>query len=156
MFMDEVKPSVPELTDRQLQCLEGYWNRRPAKQIAAELGISEAGVHKNLGAARRKLHVTSSADAAAIVFGAKPGGIKSYYYRETNLPLLHNQPDQALAAKEAQTLSTATSERALINRFGVGQTIGLILAVAVGLLAGLVLMLQSAVGFQQLWNALAH
>lgn len=154
--MNQVKPTGSELTERQLQCLEGYWNRRPAKQIAADLGISEAGVHKNLSAARRKLHVTSSADAAAMVFGAKPGGIKSYYYQETNLPPLQDPADRVFAAKERSTLPTATSERVLINPFGVGQTIGLILAVALGLLAGLVLMLQSAVGFQQLWNALAR
>jgi hypothetical protein len=44
----------------------------------------------------------------------------------------------------------------LINNFGVGQTLGLILVVAIGVIAGLLLMLQAAVGIYTLWEALGY
>lgn len=156
MPQDEMKHSTPELSELQLKCLEGFWNRRPAKQIAEDLGISEAWVHKNLMAARRKLHVNSSADAAAIVFGAKRGSIKNYYYQETALPEIHRSTDQALAGANRQSLASVASERVLINSFGVGQTLGLVFGVALGVIAGLLLMLQVAVGIQELWAALGY
>jgi DNA-binding CsgD family transcriptional regulator len=156
LLEDEVKLSAPELTDLQLKCLEGFWNRRSAKQIAADLGISEAWVNKNLMNARRKLHVNSSADAAAIIFGGKRGSIKSYYYQETGLSGTHQPSDQALAGVNGASFAAVASERALINHFGVGQTLGLILAVAIGVIVGLLLILQSTLGIRELWAALGY
>lgn len=156
MPQDDVRPSHPALTDLQLQCLEGFWNRRSAKQIAAELDISEAWVNKNLAAVRRKLHVNSSAEAAAIVFGGKRGSIKSYYYQETDLPQQRCAPDQELVGANGTSFGSMASERALINNFGVGQTLGLIFAVALGVIAGLLLMLQAALGIHTLWAALGY
>lgn len=155
MPQNDVRP-LPELTDLQLKCLEGFWNRKPAKQIAADLGISEAWVHKNLMAVRRQLQVSSSADAAAIIFGPKTGGIKNYYYQETDLPQIAHSKDQVLAGTGKRMFGPVTSERALINNLGVGQTLARILLVAVGVIAGLLLMLQSAVGIQRLWTALGY
>ena len=152
----QLRPPIPELSELQLKCLEGFWNRQSAKQIAAELGISEAWVNKNLLNARRKLHVNSSAEAAAIVFGGKRGSIKTYYYQETDLPEISHATDQVLAGAVGQPFSPATSKRALINNFGVGQTLGLIFAVAIGVIAGLLLMLQAAVGIHTLWKALGY
>jgi DNA-binding CsgD family transcriptional regulator len=152
----QLRPSTPELSELQLKCLEGFWNRRSAKQIAADLGISEAWVNKNLLNARRKLHVNSSAEAAAIVFGGKRGSIKSYYYQETDLPEFHVSPDQVIAGGGGSPVRSAASERALINTLGVGQTLGLIFAVAIGVIAGLLLMLQAAVGIHTLWKALGY
>lgn len=151
-----LRPPVPELSELQLKCLEGFWNRQSAKQIAAELGISEAWVNKNLLNARRKLHVNSSAEAAAIVFGGKRGSIKTYYYQETDLADVDHARDEAIAGAFGKPFGSATSERALINNFGVGQTIGLIFAVAIGVIAGLLLMLQAAVGIHTLWEALGY
>jgi len=156
MPQDDVKPAIPELTELQLKCLEGFWNRRSAKQIAVELGISEAWVNKNLMMARRQLNVNSSADAATIVFGGQRGSIKNYYYQETDLPEIHRATDQSLAGASEMSFARVTSERALINNFGVGQTLGWIFAVAVGVIAGLLLMLQAAVGIHQLWSALGY
>lgn len=156
MAQNDVRTVVPELTELQLKCLEGFWNRRSAKQIAVDLGISEAWVNKNLMAARRHLNVNSSADAAAIVFGAKLGSIKNYYYQETDLPPINRQTDQCLTGSNAYPNAPVASERALINKFGVGQTLGAVVAVAVGVIAGLLLMLQSAVGIEQLWKALGN
>lgn len=156
MAQNDVRTVVPELTELQLKCLEGFWNRRSAKQIAVDLGISEAWVNKNLMAARRHLNVNSSADAAAIVFGGKRGSIKNYYYQETDLPPIGEPTDQPLAGSDELSNAPVTSERVLINNFGVGQTLGAVFAVAVGVIAGLLLMLQSAVGIEQVWKALGH
>jgi hypothetical protein len=49
-----------------------------------------------------------------------------------------------------------TSERALINNLGVWQTLARILGVAIGVIAGLLLVLQSALGIHQLWAALGY
>lgn len=155
MSKDEVKLSVSGLTDRQLQCLQGYWNRRPAKLIAADLGISEAGVHKNLSAARRKLHVTSSADAAAIVFGAKPGGIKSYYYRETDLPEIETDADEP-GASVSSSLALAISERPLINQLGPLATVAGIVLVALISIVGVTLTIDAGEGLYQLLRALGY
>jgi DNA-binding CsgD family transcriptional regulator len=156
MSHNDVKSSVPELTDLQLKCLDGFWNRRSAKQIAADLAISEAWVNKNLMAARRKLHVNSSADAAAIVFGGKRAGIKSYYYQETDLSQIQELADSSFTGADKRRFGSVASERVLINNFGVGQTLGLILVVAIGVIAGLLLMLQAAVGIYTLWEALGY
>lgn len=155
MPQDDVR-AFPELTELQLKCLEGFWNRRPAKQIAADLNISEAWVHKNLMAARRQLNVSSSADAAAIVFGSKRGSIKNYYYQETGLPEAGQLADQRLAGSAESSFAPAASERALINNLSVGQTLGWILAVAVGVIAGLLLLLQAADAIRRLWEAFGH
>jgi DNA-binding CsgD family transcriptional regulator len=96
---EDLRPVAAELTELQLKCLEGFWNRRPAKQIAADLGISEAWVNKNLLTIRRQLNVTSSADAAAIIFGGKRGSIKSYYYQETDLSPIAERPDRRGAVR---------------------------------------------------------
>lgn len=144
------------LTPLQVKCLEGFWNRKPVKRIAAELGISEAWVNKNLLAVRRQLNVGSSAEAAGIVFGSKRDSIKNYYYQETDLPEIHRAADQSVAGASELSFARVTSERALINNFGVGQTLGWIFAVAVGVIAGLLLMLQAAVGIYQLWSALGY
>jgi DNA-binding CsgD family transcriptional regulator len=156
MPQDDVKPSATDLTDLQRKCLEGFWNRRPAKRIAADLGISEAWVHKNLLAVRRQLNVGSSAEAAAIVFGSQRGSIKNYYYHETDLPEIHRTTDQALTGANEGSFAAVTSERALINNLGVGQTLVAIFAMAFCVIAGLLLMLQSAVGIHQLWVALGY
>jgi hypothetical protein len=156
MPQDDVKPAALGLTDLQLRCLEGFWNRKPIKRIAADLGISEAWVNKNLMAARRHLNVGSSADAAAIVFGSKPGSIKNYYYQKTALSEAANQTDQALVGSGERLFAPVASERALINNYDVVQTIGRIFAVALGLIAGLLLVLQSAVGIHNLWATLGY
>jgi DNA-binding CsgD family transcriptional regulator len=156
MTQDDVRHSPHGLTELQLKCLEGFWNRKPAKRIAADLGISEAWVNKNLAAVRRTLGVNSSADAAAIVFGSKPGGIKNYYYQETGLPSFPKPADQLLAGSVDMSLAPVASERELINNLGVGQTLGRIFAVAVGVIAGLLLMLQAALSISQLWSKLGY
>lgn len=156
MPRNDVKPALAALTELQLKCLEGFWNRRPAKQIAADLGISEAWVNKNLMAARRTLHVGSSADAAALVFGAKPGSIKNYYYQESSVPPAPRPDDQAAVLSFAQSVERATCERPLINRFGPLTILFGIVLVAFASILGVTLMIDAGDGLYQLWKALGH
>jgi len=155
MPQDDVRTSS-KLSELELKCLEGFWNRRSAKQIAVDQGISEGWVNKNLQNVRRKLHVNSSAEAAAIVFGGKRGSIKSYYYQETELQEVGRAADHSWVAADGISSAAAASERALINHFGVGRTLGLILAVALGVIAAMLLMLQAALGISVLWKSLGY
>lgn len=151
----DVKLTTADLTDLQVRCLEGFWNRRPAKQIAADIGISEAWVNKNLMAARRKLHVNSSADAAAIVFGSKPASIKSYYYQETDLPEIHGATDEAIAGAN-EPLVLATGERPLINSFGPLSTVFGIVLVALFSIVGVTLMIDAGDGLFAILKRLGY
>lgn len=153
---EDLRPVAAELTELQLKCLEGFWNRRPAKQIAADLGISEAWVNKNLLTIRRQLNVTSSADAAAIIFGGKRGSIKSYYYQETDLSPIAERPDRRGAGSDEASFALAASERALINRYGPLATIAGIVVIAVGSIIGVTLMIAAEQGMYQLWKALGY
>lgn len=156
MPQEEVGDEIPELTGLQLKCLDGFWNRRSAKQIAADLRISEAWVNKNLMTARRKLHVNSSAEAAAIVFGGKRGSIKSYYYQETDLQEIGRAGDQRLAGEGAGSLATAASERPLLNRYGPLATIAGIVLVALASIIGVALTIDAGQGLYQLWKAFGY
>lgn len=156
MIKDDVEGSAAELSELQLKCLEGFWNRKPIKCIAHDLGISEGWVNQNLASARSKLHASSSAEAAMLVFGGKRGSVKKYYSEKTTLSGGSHGADHAVAGATGPSFEPVASERALINRFGVGQTLGLILAVSVGLIAGLLLMLQAAIGLNAVWRALGY
>ena len=50
-----VRTNVPQLTERQRDCLQGYLQRKTAKEIGRELGIGHHGVEQHLKAARKKL-----------------------------------------------------------------------------------------------------
>ena len=156
MPQDDVMPTSFGLTDLQMKCLEGFWNRRPAKQIAADLGISEAWVHKNLMSVRRKLHVNSSAEAAAIVFEGKRDSIKSYYYQETDLSEFRSPADQRGAGVGGSSLALAASERPLNNRFGALATIAGIVLIAVGSIVGVALIIEAGQGLYQLLRAFGY
>ena len=55
---------MPQLTDRQRQCLEGFLARKTAKQIGRELGITHHAVEQHLKAARKKFGATDTLGAA--------------------------------------------------------------------------------------------
>ena len=156
MSRQEVRTSLPELTELQLRCLEGFWNRRSAKQIAADLEISEAWVNKNLMAARRQLNVNSSADAAAIVFGGKRGSIKNYYYQETDLNWPGPAAGQGAAVSGALAIEPAASERPLINRYGPFAILGGIVLVALVSIIAVTLLIDSGEGLYRLWKAFGY
>lgn len=155
MSPDNLEQSVPELTELQTKCLEGFWNRKPAKQIAAELEISEAWVNKNLLTVRRKLHVNSSAEAALIIFGGQRGSIKSYYYQETGLSKISNTSNGAMVRSGA-SLALSASERPLINEYGPAATIVLIIAVALISIVGVALTISAGNGLYELLQAVGY
>ena len=60
----EAGGQLPQLTDRQRQCLEGFLTRKTAKQIGRELGITHHAVEQHLKAARKKFGATDTLEAA--------------------------------------------------------------------------------------------
>ena len=76
---------MPELTERQRQCLEGFLERKTAKQIGRELGISHHAVEQHLKAARRKLGAQDTGEAARRYFGR--GHTAEPYYAAPEVPL---------------------------------------------------------------------
>ena len=156
MRQTDMIPPTRELTKLQLQCLEGFWNRKTAKRIATELKISEAWVNKNLLSVRKQLNVNSSAEAAAIVFGAKANSTKNYYYQETGVPLTASGEDQGRAFADASPSPMVANEQALFNRFGPLATIVGILLVSLVAIIGVSLLIVVAQGMNQLWKALGY
>ena len=156
MPQDDLRPPVHELTKLQLECLEGFWNRKTAKRIATEQNISEAWVNKNLLSVRKQLNVNSSAEAAAIVFGMKSDSIKNYYYQETGVPSLALADDHVLAVHDGPPSRLVASEQALLNRFGPLATIMGILMVSLVAIIGVSLLIVVAQGLNQLWKAFGH
>jgi DNA-binding CsgD family transcriptional regulator len=70
---------MPELTERQRDCLEGFLARKTAKQIGRELGITHHAVEQHLKAARKKLHAADTSEAARLYFGEVHTTDGSYY-----------------------------------------------------------------------------
>lgn len=156
MTGDDVKSAAPELTELQLKCLERFWNRRSAKQIAAELGISEAWVNKNLLIARRVLDVATTSDAATIVFGGERGSIKNYYYQKTYLFSTDEPAEQVSAGSSGIPIELAASNRPLINTYGpVGIIAGIVLIAFLSII-GVTLLIDAGDGLYQLWKAAGY
>ncbi|MEZ0244682.1 MAG: helix-turn-helix transcriptional regulator [Sphingomonas sp.] len=63
--------TVDELTEGQKECLRLFYARYDAKEIARQLGIAPATVHQRLTAARKKLGVTKSMEAARLLVQAE-------------------------------------------------------------------------------------
>src|SRR5437868_7698394 len=70
---------LPQLTERQRQCLQGFLERKTAKEIGRELGIGHHGVEQHLKAARKKLGAKSTAEAARLYFGGADTMDEPYY-----------------------------------------------------------------------------
>ena len=72
-----VRTNVPQLTERQRDCLQGFLERKTAKEIGRELGIGHHGVEQHLKAARKKLErkapqkLQGSISAAAILLASR-------------------------------------------------------------------------------------
>ncbi len=62
---------VDELTEGQKECLRLFYARYDAKEIARRLGIAPATVHQRLTAARKKLGVSKSMEAARLLVQAE-------------------------------------------------------------------------------------
>lgn len=156
MPQDELTSNNYGLTELQLKILQRFRIRTSTKEIANELGISEAWVSKNLMLARRKLDVGSSAEAARIVCGGERESIKKYYYQKTDLSDSGLPDDKRLVGAGGRMLAAATSDKPLINSFGPFATIAAIVLVAVGSITGVTLVINSGQGLLELWRAFGH
>jgi DNA-binding CsgD family transcriptional regulator len=144
------------LTRRQVQCLEGFWARKSAKEIGAELGITHHAVEKHLQAARQTLGVGSSIEAARRLFGPPSETTAKPYYDASEVPP-HGGMAHAISVP-ATLLATPgmASERAPINRFGPALTLLAIVGVAVGSILAIALLVTAAQGLTQLWATIVH
>lgn len=62
---------IARLTAREREALRGWLERKSAKEIALDLGVSHHAIEKRLKAARLKLGVTSSLEAARLLAEAE-------------------------------------------------------------------------------------
>ena len=144
------------LTPRQTQCLEGFWARKSAKEIGAELGISHHAVEKHLHAVRQALGVRSSIEAARRVFGSPAEATVKPYYKASEVHQDH-EPEHAFPVSTPRlAVEGMASERAQINRFGLTRTLLAIVGVAVASIFAVALLVMAAEGLTQLWQKFLH
>ena len=142
---------MPDLTARQSRCLQGFLERKTAKQIGRELGISHHAVEQHMKAARKKLGARDSAEAARLYF-AKPDTTVRPYYRPPEVSMraetdeLHVQPEFAMS----QLRDVATDGSGLIQNLSARQTLIAIGLSAVGMITILSLIVAVADGVAQL------
>ena len=142
------------LTDRQLECLEGFWLRKSAKQIGQDLGISDHAVNKHLAVVRSRLRVNSTAEAAGMVFEGTRKTTINYYSQGMDVQTEPGLSDQLLASR--QFVAEVTSDQGLINTLGPGLSLLAIVAVAVGSLLAVAVIIAAAQGLNQLWKAFGY
>jgi DNA-binding CsgD family transcriptional regulator len=73
------RANMPQLTERQRQCLEGFIARKTAKEIGRELGITHHAVEQHLKAARKKLGASDSLEAARLYAASTYTAVEPYY-----------------------------------------------------------------------------
>jgi DNA-binding CsgD family transcriptional regulator len=139
------------LTDRQRLCLQGFAQRKTAKEIGRELGITHHAVEQHLKAARRKLDVQDTAAAARLYFGLRHTTDEPYYpapelsYAEPDEPMI-GQPRSG----KARLRDIAAEGTELVQTLSPRQTLMAILACGVGAIAILALIVAVAEGVAQL------
>ena len=70
---------MPQLTERQRQCLEGFIARKTAKEIGRELGITHHAVEQHLKAARKKFAANDTLEAARRYAAGSYTTVGQYY-----------------------------------------------------------------------------
>lgn len=142
------------LTERQFECIEQYWKRKSAKEIAIELGISYHSVEKHLGQVREKLGAKTTIEAAKMMFGDDEQlAVRPYYEAPELTPAL--SVGQVTPSSQASYDRTGvTTETAPLNPFGAGMTLFLILAAAVGSILAVAALIAAAEGANQLGRAM--
>ena len=143
--------SVPPLTDRQRQCLEGFIARKTAKEIGRELGITHHAVEQHLKAARRKLGASDTLDAARRYAGAQATTVEPYYAA----PEVSDTPGDAQSSEQPRPgmfllRDIATEGTGLVQDLSASQTLVAIALCGVGLIAILALIVAVADGVAKL------
>lgn len=145
---DRSKGEQKLLTMRQLQCLKLFAERRTAKQIGRALDISHHAVEKHLANARQRLGVSSTQQAADLVFNGreKPdynwsGLVDVDPVGDSRAVHLLDQTDQ-----DGALLATPEDVAHFTNRITAFQTIAFIVLVALAGPVVLALLMSLAVG----------
>ena len=144
------------LTQRQLECLRGYWQRKNAKEIAIELGISPDTVELHLKKARRSLGTQTSLEAARMVFGGDEDVTVRPYYDPTGIAASDKSLHFEATPTAHNTLGGVVSEQVPINRFGTGATLAMILVVAVISITAVALLISAGQGLTELGVSLGY
>ena len=142
------------LTSRQMECLERFWQRKNAKEIALELGISHETVEIHLKKCRQRLGTATSIDAARMVFGDHEQVTVRPYYDPTGIPAHGDALHLGPTPTAQQTFWRVASKQAPINRFGAVATLAIILAVAVASIGAVALLVAASQGIVQLGSAM--
>jgi DNA-binding CsgD family transcriptional regulator len=143
--------NVPELTERQRQCLEGFIARKTAKQIGRNLGITHHAVEQHLKAARKKLGAVDTLEAARL-YTARIYTTVEPYYDAAEVPYTadversHDQPRR----EHLLLRDVATDGLGLIQPLTARQTLMAIGLSGVGMISILVLIIAVANGVAQL------
>lgn len=142
--------NVSELTERQKQCLNGAFQRKTAKQIGRDLGITHHAVEQHLKAARRKLNAADTNDAVRIF--AASLHTDEHYYRSPELAdlivpqHLSDQPERVVN----QLRDVATERVGSTPTLSARQTLVAIGVCALGIVAIVALIVAIAQGLAQL------
>lgn len=149
--LSRVRLNVPELTERQRACLQGFLERKTAKEIGRELGIGHHGVEQHLKAARRKLGVSSTAEAARLYFASNDTTDGPYYARsELSADALPESCDYQPDVGRLLLRDIATDGPQMIQTLSAGQTLMAIGLSGVGMITILSLIVAVADGVSHL------
>ena len=142
---------MPQLTERQRQCLEGFIARKTAKQIGRDLGITHHAVEQHLKAARKKFGAIDTLEAARRYAGGADTTVGPYY-AASEVSGRQATGSSAWQPEQASSLlrDIATEEPGLIQTLSPAQTLAAIGACGVGMIAILSLIVAVADGVAQL------
>jgi DNA-binding CsgD family transcriptional regulator len=142
---------MPQLTDRQHQCLEAFLARKTAKQIGRELGITHHAVEQHLKAARKKLHAADTSEAARLYFGEPHTTDEPYYAAAEVSGGTFYEPFRSQPKRGPFLLRDSAAEEAgLVQALSPAQTLMAIGLCGFGLIAILALIVAVANGVAQL------
>lgn len=114
---------MPQLTERQRQCLEGFIVRKTAKQIGRELGITHYAVEQHLKAARKKLDASNTAEAARRYAGTDTT-VEPYYAASE---VSYRSPDERPGPQPEHAIlrlrDVATDEPGMVQTLSARQTL---------------------------------
>lgn len=146
-----VRLNLPELTERQRQCLKGFLERKTAKEIGRDLGIGHHGVEQHLKLARKKLGAKSTAEAARLYFRQSDTTDEPYY---ASSELSADLPGETcLSEPESARLllrDIVTDEPRIVQTLSAGQTLMAIGLTGIGVITILTLIVAVANGVAQL------
>ena len=145
------RTELPSLTERQRQCLEGFIDRRTAKEIGRDLGITHHAVEQHLKAARKKLGATDTLDAARRYIAAHHTTVEPYYATSEVSDTSGNPQCCEQPTRDTFLLrDSATDEPVLLQALSARQTLLAICLCGLGAIAILSLIVAVANGVAQL------